>query len=170
MLALTTFDHLTHLELVTFTKDSDRTAPESLARTRALTRALRNALSLEKLVFSGYAAISITDIEALHAAATRHKHLELINLTTYTDNAAENQVQQYHPSNALLTFKLKNVRTKRLIVVDGVIVEEEHLTFDIGHTTWISYIGRKYPQLQSLSLDMELFWCYTWLLMEVKKY
>lgn len=87
--------------------DENHTTTQRRDRTQALIQAIHNAPSLEKLVFANEAVVKIEDIESLHAAATRLKHLELISIYLCSDgNEADNQAH-YHPVQNLCLSRLK---------------------------------------------------------------
>lgn len=72
-----TLDHLTSLELHC---TDEVLYAQYHKRTNALIQCIHDAPSLEKLAFADRAAVHIADIEKLHAAATKLKHMELMNV------------------------------------------------------------------------------------------
>lgn len=106
--------------------------------------AIHNAPSLEKLVFTN-AAVKITDIELIHSKATKLKHLEFTDVGIYTDDK-DHQVT-YQPTAYLEVFALQNITPVEL--------NEGYQRADEAIKNCISYIGRKYPQVRQLYLNLE---------------
>lgn len=98
--------------------------------------------------------LKIADVELLHAATTRLKHLEFIDVDIYADDAVEDQVF-YHPTNSLVAFSLQDFRPTYPADEGGIVAENVQI-LDNALANWIVYIGRKYPQLVDLGLNMDV--------------
>lgn len=108
----------------------------------AVTRAIQNTPSLNKLIFLP-AAVRIADVEYIHSNATKLTHLEFGEIDIFVNDVAETQ-SIYQPVEKMQVRSLGEIRwTDRMVeeILDGVAIEN-----------WVLYIGLKYPGLRHLDL------------------
>lgn len=139
------FDALRSLRLLIV---GDASTNQRRERTEALIKAIHNAPSLETLSFSS-ATLKIADLEILQGSTTKLKQLELRDIQLYTDDIVENQVP-CQPAKCLEPLTMAYIEPAQSREEGRILEGNQTLDDAIKH--WVSYIGKKYPQLWKLHL------------------
>lgn len=90
-------------------------------------------------------------METLHAKVTNLSHILFNNCGFYTDDAVDVELLQ-PPAEDMVHFAL-DVTVPVQRIPDGIIQVQDQ-TVGNAIRSWISYIGMKYPQLESLYLNL----------------
>lgn len=109
-----------------------------------LIQTLHHAPSLERLVIEN-AKVTVSDLEDLHARATKLKHLGLDHLDI--DVGDVENLAVHHPAKSLVSLSMEYIKSLR---EDN----DEGRPLDNAIRNWIIYIGKKYPNLQDIRFDL----------------
>lgn len=135
---------LRHLQITFGERMNEKETPTELHnRLQALLSSIKNAPLLENISINNV-PMSLLDLEQLHDSCSRLKVVELVYIYLLNNGGQRRPNDVTNPTNHVKSFTL-------LCHNDSDRDQQER--FDHLFCNWISYIGRKLPNLETLEID-----------------